>query len=325
MRQMISQEGTGQSRRDLRVALVTANAALELDPDMPPLVEALRIAGALPETPCWDDAAVDWSAYDAALLRSTWDYVERIDEFLAWCERCGRQTRLLNPPSVVRWNIDKHYLRDLAIAGVPVVPTRFVEPGSEASAEVERFLASSPRSVGVGRPCRFDDFVVKPTIGAGSRDAARYRRMDAAAAQRHLGRLLEAGRGAMLQPYLGRVDEHGETAVLYLGGAFSHSVRKGPLLRAGADLVQGLFAPEEIVPRTADGDELAVAAAAYRALPFEAPAYARIDLLRGAQGDPVVLELELTEPSLFLAQAPGSAERFARWIVAALAGREPSG
>lgn len=319
MRQMNPPEDTDASRTGPRIALVTARAALELDPDMPPLVEALRSAGALPETPYWDDATVDWSAYDAALLRSTWDYVDRIDEFLTWCSQCSRHTRVFNPPAVVRWNTDKHYLVDLANAGVPVVPTRFVEPGSEARAELKRFLGGMPHSVTAGRPCGFDDFVVKPTIGAGSRDAARYRQTDAAAAEDHLGRLLEAGRAAMLQPYLERVDEHGETAVLYLGGVFSHSIRKGPLLRAGADMVEGLFAPEEIEPRITDDAELAVARAAYDALPFEAPAYARIDLLRDAQGHPAVLELELTEPSLFLPYAPGSAERFASWIMAVLA------
>lgn len=304
-----------------RIALVTARATLALDPDMPLLVEALRAAGAEADTPRWDDGAVDWTAYDAALLRSTWDYVDRIDEFLSWCDRCNRYTRLVNPPEVVRWNTDKHYLRGLAGAGVPVVPTLFVEPGSDAEENLERFLAGGVHSVTVGRACDVEDFVVKPAIGVGSRDAARYRRAEAARAASHLARLLEARRAAMLQPYLGHVDQHGETAVLYLGGQFSHSIRKGPLLRAGAAMVEGLFAPEEISPRTADAAELTVAAAAYRGLPFDSPPYARVDLLRDGQGAPVVLELELTEPSLFLEHAPGAATRFADWIVGSLAGR----
>lgn len=318
MSPMISQQGTSGPSPKVRIALVTARDAIELDPDMAPLVDALRAAGAWTETPCWDDAAVDWSSYDAALLRSTWDYVDRIEEFLAWCDRCERQTRLVNPPAVVRWNTDKHYLRDLSRAGVPVVPTRFVEPGCAAATELDRFLEGTPQSVTVGRACEFADFVVKPAIGAGSRDAARYPRAERVAAARHVERLLAAGRSVMLQPYLGRVDEYGETAVLYLGGAFSHAIRKGALLQAGAEPVSGLFAPEEIRPRSADDAELAVAAAAHRALPFATPAYARVDLLRDAQGSPVVLELELTEPSLFLLHAPGSADRFASWLVHAL-------
>jgi O-ureido-D-serine cyclo-ligase len=304
---------------NLRIALVTAREALPLDEDMPPLRAALVAAGVTVDVPCWDDPAVDWSRYRAALLRSTWDYVERIDEFLAWCERCARQTRLLNPPDVVRWNTDKHYLVHLAQAGVPVVPTRFVEPGVDPAVEFASFLAGGSHGCTVGVAAAFDEFVVKPAIGAGSRDAARYARDEAGQALRHVQRLLDAGRSVMLQPYLARVDAQGETAVLYLGGDFSHAIRKGPLLRRGAGLVEGLFAPEEIRPREAEPAELAVAAAAFSAIPCDAPAYARIDLVRDAAGAPVVLELELTEPSLFLDHAPGTAERFARHLVQRLA------
>jgi O-ureido-D-serine cyclo-ligase len=310
---------------DLRIALVTAREALPLDEDMPPLKAAMAGAGVMTEVPFWDDPGVDWSGYDAALLRSTWDYADRIDEFLAWCERCSRQTRLLNPPAVVRWNTDKHYLAHLAEAGVPVVPTRFVEPGADAQAELAAFLAGGSGSCPVGgTPAVFDEFVVKPAIGAGSRDAARYARSEASAALQHLERLSDAGRSVMLQPYLSRVDAQGETAVLYLGGGFSHAIRKGPLLRRGAGLVEGLFAPEDIRPREADPAELAVAAAAFAAIPFEAPAYARIDLIRDDSNAPVVLELELTEPSLFLTQAPGAAERLVRHLVQRLETPRPA-
>src|SRR5512139_3391879 len=160
---------------------------------MPPLRTALAEAGVTAEVPYWDDPGVDWSGYDAALLRSTWDYVDRIDEFLAWCERCARQTRLLNPPGVVRWNTDKHYLVHLAQAGVPVVPSRFVEPGADGEAEFAAFLRGGPGSCNVGRAPAFDEFVVKPAIGAGSRDAARYAHDEASAALQHLERLIGAG------------------------------------------------------------------------------------------------------------------------------------
>lgn len=307
---------------NLRIALVTARDALALDEDMPPLRAALANAGVAADTPCWDDLGVDWSRYDAALLRSTWDYVDRIDEFLAWCENCARHTRLLNPPEVVRWNTDKHYLLHLAQAGVPVVPTRFVEPGQDAAREFEAFLGAGHPVCTVGRACEFDEFVLKPAIGAGSRDAARYARGERASAFEHLQRLLDAGRSALLQPYLSRVDAHGETAVLYLGATFSHAIRKGPLLRRGAGFVEGLFAPEDIRPRSAESSELAVAAAAFAAIPFAPPAYARIDLIRDDAGAPVVLELELTEPSLFLAHASGAAERLARHMVERLLSKE---
>lgn len=305
---------------DLRIALVSSDQALPLDEDMPLLLEAMARAGVSAATPSWDDVRVDWSHYDAALLRSTWDYVDRIDEFLEWCERCTRRTRLLNPPAMVRWNTDKHYLAHLATAGVPVVPTRFVEPGMDAENELDAFLAGGP-----GGSTACDEFVVKPAIGAGSRDAARYARDEATGALAHLRRLMGSQRSVMLQPYLARVDSQGETAVLYLGGTFSHAVRKGPLLRRGAGLVQGLFAPEDIRSRAVDPAEIAVASAACAAIPFEAPAYARVDLIRDDSGAPVVLELELTEPSLFLAYSHGAADRFTRHLVERLsaAGRRP--
>ena len=298
-----------------RIALVSAREALALDEDMEPLAVALREAGAEVATPFWDDAAVDWRRYSAAVLRSTWDYVERIDEFLPWAERCAQQTVLLNPPAVVRWNTDKHYLLELAQQGIPVVSTRFVEPGSIAAQQIERFLGDGADALTAGRTDSFAEFVVKPSIGAGSKDTARYRRHEVARATEHLARLLAQGRSAMLQPYLGRVDEVGETALIYLGGEFSHAIRKGPLLRAGAALVAGLFAPEQITPRQPPSDELAVARQAYAALGSSRPAYARIDLIRDAEDSPVVLELELTEPSLFFAHAPGSAQRFAQVVL----------
>jgi hypothetical protein len=300
------------------IALVSAETALPLDEDMPPLVAALRALGAEVATPSWDDPAIDWSQFDLALLRSTWDYVERIDEFLAWARLCGTRTRLANPAEVVAWNTDKHYLVDLHGAGVRVVPTRFVEPGSDVGIELDRFLQGGAGSVTAGRPGEpFEQFVVKPSIGAGSRDAARYRRDDHDRALGHLARLVtREGRSAMLQPYLASVDTIGETALMYFAGRPSHAIRKGPLLRLDAGLVEGLFAPEEITAREPTADEQALAAAAHAAMPFAVrPLYARIDMIRAGDGEAVVLELELTEPSVFLAHATGAAERLARAVL----------
>lgn len=299
------------------IALVSARAALDLDEDMPPLVQALRRADARVATPCWDDPAVNWAGFDIALLRSTWDYVERIDEFLAWAARCAARTQLLNPPAVVAWNTDKHYLVHLQRAGVPVVPTRFVEPGDDVASALQSFIDGGDAVPVNGHGVAFDQFVVKPSIGAGSRDTARYRRADRAQALTHLTRLVVTERrSAMLQPYLASVDNLGETALVYLGGEPSHAIRKGPLLQLDAGLVAGLFAPEEITRREPGADERQLAAAAYGAIPFAPPLYARIDMIRDARGAPVVLELEMTEPSLFLTHAPGSADRLAGLLVA---------
>lgn len=283
------------------VALVTCNMAASLDEDMPTLVAAFESLGVHVATPAWDDPAIDWSAFDAALLRSTWDYMDRLPAFLAWVDQCATRTRLFNPPALVRRNVDKHYLQGLEADGVPIVPTRFAEPGDEPAASLDPFIA------GLGGT----EFVVKPAVGAGSRDAARFHVEDRVAALKHLACLLQAGRSALLQPYLTRVDVAGETAMVHIDGVFSHAIRKGPLLQRGAPGVPGLFAPETISVRQPDADELAVAAAACRQLARLAPLYLRIDLVRGEDGAPVVLELEMTEPSLFFSYGPGSADRLA--------------
>ena len=299
------------------IALVSALEALALDEDLPPLVEALKRAGAQVSTPCWDDPAVDWAAFDLAVLRSAWNYVERIVDFRAWTRHCSQQTRLFNPPEVVDWNTDKHYLVHLHRAGVSVVPSRFVEPGEDAATALQQFLAGGAGALSAGRAAPFEQFVIKPSIGAGSRDTARYRCADSSRALAHLSRLVAAERrSALLQPYFASVDRLGETALIYFGGEASHAVRKGPLLRLDSTLVAGLFAPEDISPRRPDAGERALAAAAYAAIPFAAPLYARIDMIRDDTGTPVILELEMTEPSVFFAHAPGSADRFARLLVA---------
>jgi len=283
------------------VALVTAVAARDLDDDLKPLEAALAAAGARVSTPNWDDPAVDWSSFDLALLRSTWDYSYRIAEFLPWTERVAKLTRHLNPPEVVRWNTDKHYLQVLARAGVPIVPSAFLEPGVD-----------DPESMVPDH----DEFVVKPAIGAGSRDAQRYVRAERASAIEHAKRLLDARRSVLVQPYLARVDENGETALIFFDGRFSHAIRKGPLLKRGEGPTRALFAEEHITERVPTAAELSVARRTLDAIPFAHPLlYARVDLLADATGAPCVLELELAEPSLFFAQGPGSAERFAQAVL----------
>lgn len=287
-----------------RIAFVTAVASLHRDDDMPPLLDACARAGLDAEVRAWDDPTVAWSRYDLAVLRSPWDYHARLPEFLAWCARVDAATRLLNPFDVVRWNTDKHYLADLAGDGVPVVPTRFVEPDAEPLPALDAALAAFADAA---------ELVVKPTVSAGSADTQRYRRDEALVAANHVGRLLAAGRAAMLQPYLDAVDSRGETALLYFDGAFSHAIRKAALLRPGQAGADHADLPDAIAARTPDPDELATGEAvlaALRARTGADPLYARVDLIRDADGRPTLLELELTEPSLFFAESPGAADRF---------------
>ena len=288
------------------IALLTAAAARDLDEDLPPLVSALALPGVDVSVVNWNAADTDWSRFDVAILRSTWDYTQRLSEFLAATRRIAAQTTLLNPPEVVLWNTDKHYLAHLAEAGVPVVPSAFVEVHDDASAALDRFLGANA-----------GEFVVKPSVGAGSRDAQRYTRAERDAALAHTQRLLQAERSVLLQPYLGRIDEHGETGLIFIEGAFSHAIRKGPLLKSGEGSTRALFAAEHITPRAPSADEIAISARTLAAIPATQPLlYARVDLIHADDGTPRVLELELTEPSLFFVHGPGSAERFARAVLA---------
>ena len=160
-----------------------------------------------------------------------------------------------------------------------------------------------------------DEFVVKPAVGAGSRDAQRFGRKEKDDAARHAQRMLNEKRSVLLQPYLSRVDEFGETALIYFEGEFSHAIRKGPLLKRKEGPTTELFAKETITARVPDAAELSVGAQALQALPFETPLYARVDLIRDQKDEPVVLELELIEPSLFFPFEGRSAERFAAAVV----------
>ena len=267
------------------IALATCSHFPTGDADDAPL------AAALPEAcwAVWDDPAVDWDAFDAVVIRSTWDYQDRHDEFLAWVRSVPR---LINPRQVVEWNTDKRYLAELPGA----VATTFLAPG-------EPFAAPQ------------GEYVVKPSVSAGSRDTARFTAGDEERAAALVDRIHAGGRTAMVQPYLHAVDDEGETALLYFDGVFSHAIRKGPLLEPGAEPHDDVFAPETITARAPRDDERALAEAvvAHVRGRFGDLAYTRFDLVRGDDG-PRLLELELTEPSLFFLQGDGAAQRFAAAI-----------
>lgn len=283
--------------RSPRVALATCAQLPDQDEDGPALIAALADRGVVAAEPVvWDDRAVNWAGYDLVVIRSTWDYSAHRDDFVAWAQGVPC---LLNPADIVRWNTHKGYLAELARAGIPVVPTAFLAPGDPVD------LPAS------------GEYVVKPAVGAGARDTARYRGEEAAAAQSHVARLHQAGRTAMVQPYLTDIDVHGETSVIYVGGEYSHSIRKAPLLAASGP--ENDDNREAISARTPSPAELALAELALQAVPG-GPAqllYARVDLLPGPDGSPVLIELELTEPSLFLAHSPGAVDQFAEAIESA--------
>ena len=303
----------------LRVALATSTGAWEVDEDAPFLTSALAEEGIDAVPAVWDDPAVDWAGFDLVVLRSTWDYAGRLTQFLAWVERVDAVTTLANPAPTIRWNTDKHYLAELARRGIAVVPTTFVDAGADhvgpshtSVSEVDATLTSVlDDAAGVRR-----ELVVKPTVGAGSKDTARYTEDQLGDAAAHVHRLLGAGRDVMVQPYLSSVDDHGETGMVLIDGRFSHAFRKGALLLDGPADVDGLFAVEQISATTPTDDELALAttvlSAATDVLDGVTPRYARVDVLQGADGTPVLLELELAEPSFFLWTSPAAATEVAR-------------
>jgi glutathione synthase/RimK-type ligase-like ATP-grasp enzyme len=211
----------------------------------------------------------------------------------------------VNPADVVAWNTDKRYLTDLRDAGVPVVPTAWVRPGEAWEVPAD------------------GDWVIKPAVSAGSRDTGRYDAADPdhrALAAAHVARLQAAGRLVMVQPYLPAVDTYGETAVLFLGGEYSHSIRKGPLLTGPDQQDVELYRKETITARLPTPAELSVAEKALAIVPGgpDRLLYARIDLIPGLDGEPLLVELELTEPSLFLGTAPDAPTRLAIAIQAVL-------
>lgn len=299
----------------MRVALVTCLDMPRPDADLPILVRAFAERGACAEIVPWEDARVAWDGFDAALVRSTWNYVGRYREFHAWIDRVAAATRLLNPRGAMLWNLHKRYLAELAAAGIDVVPTEVVLHGVDPGWE-ELFA-------------RFGDLVVKPAVSAGSFATIRVRKGDAAAARAH--RMAHLERDLLVQPLLASVVAHGETNLVHFGGRFSHAIHKGARWDGDAEQSRGVVEPE--------ADELALAARvlahvdahgrAARSSHADGPhghgwdgaplAYARVDVARGADGRPLLMELEIVEPSLFLDRAPAQAALLVEAVLGACA------
>ena len=287
----------------MRLALATCRAVPDWEVDDRPLRAALRAAGAEVIEPAWDDPQVDWGSFAACLIRTTWDYMERRREYVAWAERVEASTRLFNSAAVVRWNTHKSYLRELEERGVAIVPTVWLDAGAGA---------------GVGELLRergWKRAFLKPMIGATARETLRFAADPDGlrAAQAHVDRLLPT-EGLMLQPYLERVESDGEVSAIFVDGELTHGVRKVPV--PGDYRVQDDFGARDF-PYVFAGAERAAAEAVLRAagggreLADGPPLYARADFLRGAEGELLLTELELVEPSLFFRHSAAAAERLA--------------
>lgn len=289
--------GRGMSR----VAIVTSEAGMTWDADLQLILDGLRANGVSATAVPWDAPDARWHSFDLAVIRSTWDYAERVDAYLTWADGTARLTSLWNPAPMVRWSSDKRYLADLAERGVAVVPTRFVEPGSSYDAKA---------LLGAGA------VVVKPVVSAGALDTARYEPDQRADAERHVRMLLDQDRAVMVQPYL-RLVEEGERALVFISGTFSHAIRKGPVLTESGVLDNERAPHPDVTPYQPTDDEIAVARAALAAVPSpDTPLFARVDLVLDETRRPVVMELELIEPNLFLQHHPKGLTRLVDAITA---------
>jgi glutathione synthase/RimK-type ligase-like ATP-grasp enzyme len=267
------------------LAWVTTRAAHGRDEDEPALVDALESAGCKVDIVDWDNRDINWSHFDRVVLRSAWDYPERLTEFLTWLDHVAAVSNVVNSPAIVRWNLDKNYLSELAEANISITPTVFVQPNSAAT---------------------FPDgeFVVKPAVGAGSRDAASYSGDQHEIANIHITRLHAIGQTVLIQPLLKSVAQDGEWPLVFFDGKFSHAANKRVTLpRAG--IVDDLFAAETNTAHIATVPQIEIAQAAIDLVStkFGHPTYGRVDLVRDDQDNFCVLELELIEPSLFLCYA----------------------
>ena len=280
----------------MKIAFVTNPKHPEIEDDDRPLAAALARRGALVITSSWDDRDFPWEEIDLALLRSPWDYYRRVDEFLAWLSRVEKVTSVVNAPETIRWNMDKRYMSGLAEKGVPVVPTAFVERGEVASLA----LICSRRG--------WTTVVLKPTISADSWETIRVTPAQYGEGQAYLDRH-RAEREIMVQPFVNDVEEGGEHSLMFFGGSYSHAVRKNSAFKGGRHV-----GPEgRPSDPGSDAVEMARNVLAKASVP-EIP-YARVDLARDESGAPLLLELELFEPTLFFLEEPGSEERLARILM----------
>lgn len=277
------------------IGLVTCAEWPEMTPEGQLLLAELRQLGLDAQPVVWDDPSVDWSVPEICVIRETWDYHVRRDEFVAWAERVAKHSTLLNSAEVVRWNTHKGYLRDLESRGVPVVPTAWLDAGTQADLHDIMSIRD------------WQEVVIKPAVSASAFETIQVGLRQVAEGQAHIDRLLPS-RDMMVQPFIPSVRDYGERSLIFIGGDLSHAARRQPALH----LEEGGSAWEATLVQ-ATADEAALAASALEAARFST-LYARVDMVRDETGKIRLMELELVEPSLFLTLAPHAASRFAKAI-----------
>jgi len=275
----------------VKLQIATCCPLPESDFDEELLLNSLRIAGVDVQMSAWHDPSA-WERPAPTVIRSTWDYIHRPYSFAGWITQVAAVTPLWNPAKLILDNLHKRYLLKLAERGVPVTPTTILDRGCEVN------LATLCAARG------WNIIVIKPAVGAGSFETHRARGSSAEAAD-VLRRLLDA-RDVIVQPFLRSVEDHGERALVWIDGEFTHAVRKSPRF-AGNDEQVSAAVPISAAERRVG--EAALAPIARDLL------YARVDVALSEDGMPVVMEVELIEPSLFLKQSPIALDRLVKGLV----------
>jgi glutathione synthase/RimK-type ligase-like ATP-grasp enzyme len=292
------------SQATYRLAIATCEPIPDIHPDDAHLVQSLRRLGVEPIACVWSDPAIDWPSFDAVLIRATWDYFKRYAEFRQWLDRLPVPT--INDRELLRWNSDKRYLLDLERQGVEIIPMQVC-----AGADLDDTLATMPsRAV-----------VVKPTVSGGAWHTVRGT-VGEAGFQAEVAALPRA-LDYLVQPFVPEVVEHGEWSLLFFDGAYSHAVLKRAA--RGDYRVQGSFGGSTAFIEPA-ASTLATARrvlAATAALGHADQAYARVDGVV-VDGRFLLMELEMVEPLLFLAERPDAAERLAGHVCRRLASLKDS-
>ena len=245
----------------------------------------------------WADPHFDWSTAAAVLFRTPWDYFDRIAEFRNWLERTGSKTRFINSLDLVWWNIDKHYLRDLANKGIRIPPTRFVERGESVT------LRQICNETG------WKEMILKPAVSAGARHTYRLHEKDLEQHEPTFRERIE-NEAMIIQPFLQNVLEHGEISLMVMNGTFTHSIRK--VARHGDFRVQDDFGGT-VYPYTATDEERRFAEHAFSVCD-SLPLYGRVDIIQDNEGHPVVSELEIIEPELWFRFHPSAADILAEAV-----------
>ncbi|MDE0960188.1 MAG: hypothetical protein OSB09_05350 [Planctomycetota bacterium] len=283
----------------MKIGLVTCLKIPEPDPDEEIQLEAIRQAGGEASLVAWDDSSVDLSRFDRLILRSCWDYPWRQSEFSEWLDHADGQTQLLNPLAVVKWNLHKGYLLELARAGVPVVPTRIL-PAGQGFAALEQILAEEQWCSDQWCSDPGGQIVIKPAVSAGSWLTARFGPAELTGAKTFVEQH-GIDRDLLVQPYIRSVENGGERANVHIAGQWSHCVAKSPRF-SGSDEQVGIAQP--VLAEDLELGEMAIACSPGKIL------YGRVDTVRNDEGQPMVAELELIEPTLFLKENPAARALF---------------